>query len=318
MDVSTESAQFEWIGPSRLGELLSPGRARGAIADVLQALRAGTAGASERTFHGRDGAPLGLMPGFAPGHLGVKAITILPENRERGLPTIQGVAVLFASETGAPVAVVDGPALTGLRTGAIAGLATDVLAVEAAAEMVMVGAGWQAQFQIEAVLDVRPVRRVTVWNRTRAYADQLVDQLRSRVRDVELVVTDDLTEACRRADIISLATSTMRPLLDEQPLAPWCHINAMGSYRPDHRELGSTLVARAEVYADTVEGCLDEAGDLLLPISEGSLTQAAIHPLWSASVASRERLTVLKSVGSVVFDIACAARAVEQLQAPPA
>jgi ornithine cyclodeaminase/alanine dehydrogenase-like protein (mu-crystallin family) len=111
-----------------------------------------------------------------------------------------------------------------------------------------------------------------------------------------------------------LATSTRQQLLDRPGIRMHCHINAMGSFRPDHRELGSDLMADGEVFLDTRDGCLEEAGDVLVPIAEGRLSPDALRPLWDASEASRHRLTILKSVGAASFDIACAARVARELR----
>ena len=303
-----------WIGPDEVRRLLRPDVARAAVADVLRGLRDGDAGSAERHFEGPAAMPLGVMVGFSAAHVGLKTITVVPGNRARGIPTIQGVVVLFEIDTGTPVAAMDGTTLTTIRTAAIAGYATDRLATTDAREMVMVGAGAQASDQVAAVLDVRPIERVKIWNRTRSHAERLVMALAVRYPDLTLEVADDLSAATRGADVISLATNSKEWLVDRSALASHCHLNAMGSFRPDHRELASDVIAAADVFVDTLAGCLEEAGDILTPIAEGRLSVEAVKPLWEADETSRARLTVLKSVGSASFDIACATRALNELQ----
>lgn len=306
---------MRWVGPEEVEALLPPPAAAAAVEEALRQLAAGRAGTSGRQFLGSGGTPLGLMPGYVDGHVGLKALTVVESNRARRLPTIQGVVLVFDDRTGALRGAVDGPALTALRTAAIAGLATRLLAIEGARVLLMVGAGAQSAAQVEAVLAERAVEEVLIWNRSAAGAEGLAAAVARRHPGLRARAMSDLPAAAGRADVITLATSSPEPLLGRAGLRPHCHLNAMGSYRPDRRELASDLMEAAAVYADTVEGCLAEAGDVLIPISEGRMRAAEVRPLLASAAGDRERLTVMKSVGSAIFDLACAAQILETLPA---
>ncbi len=279
-----------------------------AIESALTEHQAGRAGSAGRYIDGSTDAALALMPGHYLGTVGLKAITLVESNLARGLPTLQGLVVLFDRNDGRLLAAVDAESLTAVRTAAIAGFATEALAPEDASSMLLVGAGAQGLGQVEAVVAVRPIRRLMIWNRTSPRAHALADQVRAAHRGLRVEVARDLAAAARDADVITLATGAALPLLDLADVKARCHLNAIGSYRPDRRELGSDLVAAASVYADTVEGCLEEAGDLLIPIAEGRLSRDQVRPLATARFRPDQPLTLMKSVGSAVFDLACAHR----------
>lgn len=307
---------MRWISAAEVTQRLTPRGAIDAVADALAEHQAGAAAASGRVIDSSSGTDLALMPGHVGAAIGFKAITLSESNPALGLPTIQGVVVAFSRTTGALLGVVDGPSLTGLRTAAIAGVATRILAPELASTMLMVGAGAQAPHQIEAILAVRPIQRVLIWNRSLQRAEELARTTAERHPGVAVEVVASLRGAAREAQVITLATASVNPLLFLEDLSFPCHINAMGSYRPDRRELDSSLVAAARVYADTVEGCLEEAGDLIIPIAEGRLSPASIQPLQSARREAGVPVTVMKSVGSAIFDLACAARLLEAMSGP--
>lgn len=310
----SHAASGAWVGPEEVRRVLSPRVARAVVGEALQAARDGHAGAAPRHFQDLDSMRLGVMVGHAPGFVGLKAFTMVQDNRARGRPTIQALVALFDADTGTPVAAMDATTLTCIRTAAIAGFATERLAVADAREMLMVGAGLQAPDQIAAVLDVRPIERVRLFNRTRSHAQALAATLSASRPELAVEVVDDLRVAARGADVVTLATGAKEPLLDRDGIALHCHINAMGSFRPDHRELASDVMAAAEVFVDTREGCLEETGDVLIPIEEGRISADALRPLWEADDTARQRLTVLKSVGTASFDIASAVRVARELE----
>lgn len=299
---------MRWVGADEVRSGLPPPVAIDAVETALGQLASGRAGTSGREFSGTVDTPLAVMPGYADGCLGLKVITVVEANPARGLPMIQGVVVVFAEGTGELVGIVDGPSLTAVRTAAIAGAATRRLAVPDAQSLLMVGAGAQGPAQVEAVMAVRPIIDVAIWNRTLERARALAVQVAELHPEATVRVAGDLQEAAAQADVITLATATSNPLLRLDGLRPHCHVNAMGAYQPDRRELSTELVAAAHVYADTVEGCLSEAGDLLIPIAEGRLERDSVRSLTESRPEDRERLTVMKSVGSAIFDLACAAR----------
>lgn len=296
------------MGAEEVESQLLPLTAVQAVEDALAQLASGRAGTAGRQFHGTDVTPLAVMAGFADGSVGLKAITVVEANPARGLPMIQGVVVVFEAGTGKLLGMVDGPSLTAIRTAAIAGAATRRLALPAAESFLMVGAGVQGPAQVEAVMAVRPIREVAIWNRTPERAELLAARVAERHPGTRVRVVRDLQAAAGGADVITLATASPVPVLGSEGLRPHCHINAMGAFQPDRRELTTELVEVAAVYADTLEGCLAEAGDLLIPMAEGRLDEHRIRPLWESCPEDQDRLTVMKSVGSAIFDLTCATR----------
>ena len=299
---------MRWFSAEEVARALPPLTAMEVVDQTLEQLARGQAGTDGRQFRGTEATPLAIMPGYAAGCVGMKIISVVEGNRSRGLPTIQGAVVAFEEGTGKLLGVVDGPSLTAIRTAAIAGSATRRLSLPTARTFLMVGAGAQARSQIEAVLSVRPITRLTLWNRTAALADDLRGWVCQRHPDLDVRVALDLQDAAREADVITLATSSPTPLLGAAGLRPHCHINAVGAFRPDRRELATDVVEAACLYADTLEGCLSEAGDFLIPMAEGRLDPARVRSLRDSAPADQGKLTVMKSVGSAVFDLASAAR----------
>lgn len=298
---------MRWVGPDEVVAGLPPPVAIAAVEAALEQLAAGRSGTAGREFHGTEETPLAVMPGFAEGCVGLKAITVIEGNPARGLPMIQGVVVVFEAGTGALLGAVDGPSLTAIRTAAIAGAATRRLALPGAESLLMVGAGVQGLAQVEAAMAVRPITEVAIWNRTPERAKSLAEQVALRHPGLSARAVIQLQEAAGQADVITLATASPEPLLGPDGLRPHCHINAMGAFQPDRRELSTELVTAASLYADTLEGCLSEAGDLLIPIAEGRLARDRIRSLRDSCPDDQRRLTVMKSVGSAIFDLACAA-----------
>ncbi len=300
--------RLRWVGAADVDRWLGPQEAMAAISQALHEHQAGRAGSAHRLIDRSTQAPLALMPGHFLDTVGLKAITLVERNPARGLPTIQGLVVLFDQSDGRLLGAVDGPSLTATRTAAIAGFATDALAAREARSMLLVGAGAQGPKQVEAVLAVRQIQRLTIWNRSPEKARTLAGLVAARHPGLAVEVAAELAPAAHDADVITLATAASLPLIDIGDVKARCHINAMGSYQPDRRELGSALVAAARLYADTLEGCLAEAGDLMIPIAEGRISAAEVHPLATARPDPDHPLTVMKSVGSAIFDLACARR----------
>jgi ornithine cyclodeaminase/alanine dehydrogenase-like protein (mu-crystallin family) len=262
------------------------------------------------------GGELLLMPAHAAGGVGVKLVTLSRANPARGLPFIHGVYVLFAPETLAPVAIIDGAGLTALRTAAVSALATRYLAREDARRLVVFGAGAQARAHVEAMRAVRPIERVGIVGSGGPRAQCLVDDLRSD--GIAAEVTD--AGAVAEADIVCTCTTSREPVFDGARLAAGAHVNAIGAYRPDTRELEAALLARALLVVETRASALAEAGDVVLGMAEGVVAEGAMHEL-SAVVGGtvartdRDQVTVFKSVGLALEDLVVAVAAVEQSQA---
>ena len=251
--------------------------------------------------------------------LSVKVVSIFPRNRERGLPTIHALVSVLDPETGRIIAQVEGASLTAIRTGAVSGLATDLLARADSRVATIFGTGPQARTQLEAVCTVRAIDTVQVCHpsieKARAFAEEVAG-VGPIPKSVE--PTDDPAAAVAGADIVSTATTSRTPVFRNSDLSPGVHINAIGSFRPDVAEIPPETVERALIVVDQREAALEEAGDLIQPIRAGRIEAGAIHAELGELLLGRtegrsapEEITLFKSVGLAVQDAVAAGRALE-------
>lgn len=266
---------------------------------------------------GSEGTLL-LMPAWQSGrHIGIKIVTVFPDNGQRSLPSVMGVYLLLDGMTGAPVALLDGPTLTTRRTAATSALAARYLARPDARRLVMVGTGAMAPQLITAHATVRPVREVLVWGRSPEKAEALAAKL--TLPDVTIRATEDLEAAVRDADIVSCATLSTEPLVHGRWLRPGTHLDLVGAFTPRMREADDDAIRAAKIFVDTREGALKEAGDIVRPIQAGVLSESGIeadlfdltrgtHP----GRRSAEEITLFKSVGTALEDLAAAQLAAER------
>ena len=264
-----------------------------------------------------------FMPSYAArfGRIGVKIVNVFGANRAKDLPAIQGLVGLFDSETGTPLALLNGTYLTALRTGAASGLATDLLARTDAATVAILGAGVQGRTQLEAVCAVRPIRRVRVYDVRLEAAETFANEMGTALA-VEVTIASSAQEAVQGAHVICAATVSSRPVFADADLAPGTHINAIGSYKPDVQEIPAETMQRALVVVDHRASALAETGDLIIPIKQGLLQESDIHAELGEIVAgqasgraSESQITLFKSVGVAIQDLAAATRALAQAQA---
>jgi len=250
------------------------------------------------------------MPAWTEEFLGCKLVTVFPGNAELQKPSVFGTYLLMSGRTGEPLAVIDGRSLTAWRTAAASALAAKYLAREDAAHLVMVGAGALAPHLVRAHTSVRPIRRVSLWNRTRQRAEALAFPL---VWDgFDASVGDDLERLVREADIVCCATLSKLPLVRGQWLKAGAHVDLVGSFRPDMREADDDALRHARIFVDT-RVALQEAGDLVDPIRRGIIGTADIQgdlfDLCRGKIAGRtsaEEITLFKSVGTALEDFAAA------------
>jgi ornithine cyclodeaminase/alanine dehydrogenase-like protein (mu-crystallin family) len=277
----------------------------GAIDALEAAFESGVPPVPLRTSTSTPDGELLLMPAAGDQGVGVKLITLTPENPARGSPLVQGLYVLFRAGSQSPEAAIDGAALTLLRTGAVSGLATRWLAREDASRLVVFGAGVQARGHVEAVRTVRDIDDVVIVSRTRQRAEALAADVGGRVGSVADVA---------KADIVCTCTTSPQPVFDGELLTGGAHVNAVGAYTPDTRELDTGAVSRARVVVETREVAMAEAGDLLIPMAEGAIDGEQVVADLSELVRGKEvrrspaDVTAFISVG-VAFEDLVVARA---------
>jgi len=264
-----------------------------------------------------------IMPAWQPGaYLGIKTVGIFPGNSQRGLPGLHSTYLLFDARTGVPLAQIDGNEITSRRTAAASALAASFLARTDARHLLVVGAGRVGSLLPAAYRVVRPIERVTVWDRHPANAHALVERLRAD--GIEAVAVSDLPAAAAEADIVSCATLATAPVVQGAWLRADSHLDLIGSFTPAMREADDACFGGgARLYVDTPEA-LQKSGELLGPMARGVFTAddvaGTLADLCSARVPGRQGVngagdgrTVFKSVGTALEDLAAAVLVAEQV-----
>ena len=258
-----------------------------------------------------------VMPAYATGspYYTVKIVSVNYSNPDKGLPLIHGVVQVFDAENGEHIANLDGASITAIRTGAASGLATDLLAKENANVCAVFGTGVQAASHIEAVLEVRPIEKIMVFSRSKPSAEKFCSTLANQVQ-CEIGEKESLLEA----DIVCTTTPASSPLFETDKIKPGCHLNVVGSAQPSFREVPTGLVARSKIIVDKKEACEQEAGDLIIPVQEGSWSFEQVHgelgQVVSGDIIAREsenEITLFKSVGNAIQDHAMAHLIMEKI-----
>ena len=256
-----------------------------------------------------------FMPVYLPEQemIGLKSVTVFPQNTERGKPAIHALVQIFDAHDGSPIAILDGEALTAIRTGAASGLATDLLAAKEARMLALFGAGIQGRTQFLAVNEVRPLETVWVVDRDAHRARKLADEIRQSFPALRIEASP-ARQAVEAADIICTATTSSVPVFRDEWLRPGVHINGIGSFKPDMQEIPAETVRRAGVFVDSRQACLKEAGDILIPLKKGLISEAHIRAEIGKVAAGEaegrkdpQEITFFKTVGVGVQDLAAAA-----------
>ncbi len=258
-----------------------------------------------------------LMPAYleyspAARYYGLKAICVFHDNPKRGMDAHQGAVLLYSGETGELIALMNASAITAIRTAAVSGLATRLLARPDAGNLAIIGSGVQARVHLQAISCVRPIQRVKVASRHLESAQRFATELASQVPfPIEAMVT--VEEAVRDADIVVTATTAAAPILERSWIAPGTHINAVGAYTPITREIDTATMAAARLVVDRRESALHEAGDVLIPIQEGAFGPEHIYAeLGEVLLGTKEgrvtsaEITLFKSLGLPIEDLAAA------------
>ena len=298
-------------------ECLNMALAIKAIREAFIQYSSGRADVPERiglTVERREGVSL-FMPVYLRDDeaLGAKIVSVFPENKALGLPTISAAVVILDLVTGYPLAFIEGALLTAVRTGAASGMATELLARQGAHQVAVFGAGVQARTQLEAVCTVRNVDRVRVYDPHTEAAGLFAREASESGPPFPagVAAAASPSEAVKEADIIITATTSEKPVFADKDLAPGVHINAVGSFKPHVREIPEETVLRAKIFVDSRSAALVEAGDLMIPLSKGLISESHIRAEIGEVAAklklgreSEAEVTLFKSVGLAIQDVA--------------
>jgi ornithine cyclodeaminase/alanine dehydrogenase-like protein (mu-crystallin family) len=312
IDADTVQDLLDWrteVEALREGHRLAPGvgasGARPAIDDLLMK---------------QDGRALLIRAAWVPGEsggsgaVGLKAVTVFPENpnRDQPLPAVQGQFLLFDGETGVVTAVIDGAAITAWKTAGDSALGADLLARSDVGTLSMIGAGAMAEPLIRAHLTVRPsISRIMLGNRTRERAEDLADRLSDTGRAIEIAA--DIDQAVAAGDVISVATMSREPIVKGAMLKAGAHLDLVGAYTPDMREADDEVFRRGRLFVDARETTLHEIGELMIPLAAGVIAEADVQgdlfdlvPGADGGASGREspdEITVYKNGGGAHLDL---------------
>ncbi|PRD43367.1 ornithine cyclodeaminase family protein [Phyllobacterium phragmitis] len=257
------------------------------------------------------------------GYMGVKIATVSPDNGAAGKPAVMGVYLLLDGTTGEPKALIDGQRLTNWRTAGASALAARYLAREDAERLVIIGAGSLSTFIARAHSAVRPIRDIAIWNRNPEGAEKIARQLTAE--GLSARVAEDRDAAIAEADIISAATLSTIPLIHGKFLKPGAHVDLIGAFAPSMRETDDACIERARVFVDTREGALKEGGDIVQPLKAGVIPESHVlgdlYDLTRGKVQGRgsaEEITLFKSVGAALEDLAAGILVYEKASADSA
>ena len=266
----------------------------------------------------KKGGVVFVMPAFIPpmNALTTKILTIFPRNvKEQNLPSTMGLIIVNDPDTGKPLAIMDGAFITAMRTGAVSGIATKYLSRSDSKTVAIIGAGSQARTQLIAISEARHLRKVRVYDEVGEFSAKYAKEM-SELHRIDTIATDSCKDAVSDSDIIVTCTNARKPFLDGNWISDGSHINAIGSHRKDVRELDTTIIKRSKVVVDSKEACLEEAGDIIIPISEGAVTKDHIYAELGDIILGRRlgrisdsEITLFKSVGLAIQDAATASRA---------
>jgi ornithine cyclodeaminase/alanine dehydrogenase-like protein (mu-crystallin family) len=258
---------------------------------------------------------MGLMPSYVGGDhpaYGLKTVCVFPGNPAQGKDAHQGAVMLFSAETGELLALMNASAITAIRTAAVSGVATDLLARKDARNLAIVGAGVQARTHLIAMSEVRSIKRCRVVSRAREHATRFVDEMSGRV-SFAIEPVESVREAVAGADVIATVTSAKEPVVERGWLSPGVHLNVVGSSTPNAREVDTATMVASSLFVDRRESTINEAGDYLAAASEGAIgpdhIRAELGEVLTGAKPGRtsaDEITLFKSLGLAVEDLAAA------------
>lgn len=254
--------------------------------------------------------------------LGVKIVSVYPNNVEKGLTSVPATMVLVDAETGYVSAMMDGTLLTQIRTGAVAGMATDVLSRKDSSVFALFGTGGQAASQLEAVLTIRPIKLVKVYDISTQRAEDFAKAMTEKFGEkfgVEIVAAQSADDAVADADIITAVTTARKAVFNGKLVKKGAHVNGVGSYTPEMAEIDEYIITNADkVFVDTRDGALKESGDLIQPINKGIFSADGVTGEIGEAIAgvvkgreSDDEITYFETTGSAVLDLVTAQRIFE-------
>ena len=246
-------------------------------------------------------------------YFGAKIITAFPDNRKQNLNSHLGEILIFNSSNGIPVAMIDADSITWMRTAAVTALATDYLAPKNATQLTLIGAGQQASSHLKAIKCIRDIEKVYVYDMYEASRITFINRMRAEFPEITFINCSSLQSAVENSEIICTLTPSKEPFLDLSLVPKGAHINAIGTFTPDSRELKSDLVSSGKVFVDDYKATLSESGDILIPISEGNFSKDKIVASLGEVVSGnynanrkKEDITIFDAVGLAIEDLSCA------------
>lgn len=258
---------------------------------------------------------LGLMPSYKSGEepaFGIKVITVFPDNPKLGKDAHQGAVLLFSTESGELLALMNASAITAQRTAAASAVATRLLAREDASELGIIGAGVQARSHLRALRCVRSIKRARIASKESQSARRLVEEMKGEC-DFELSAVETAKDAVENADIIVTATNSQVPVIQRNWISSGSHINAVGTHSPASREIDGATMAASRIFVDLRESAINESGDYILALQEGLINSDSIVGEIGDLVigkqegrTGRDEITLFKSLGLAIEDVVCA------------
>lgn len=251
-----------------------------------------------------------VLPSWSDEFIGVKSFTYFPDNAGPEYKSLYSKILLFDRAHGEPLALVDGTSVTFWRTAGISGLATRLLAREDSETLLVLGTGNLCSYSIRANLSVRPIKRVLIWGRTQSNAGKVVADMSAEFPDIKFEVAADAESACGEADIIVAVTGSHEPVVKGEWVKPGTHVDLIGNHHATKRECDTALILKSKVYADSRVNAFKEAGEILVPISEGVFKEedivAELTEMCAGTATLREsedEITLFKSIGMAMSDL---------------
>lgn len=253
-----------------------------------------------------------IMPAWNPGkQIGIKIVTVAPENKTHNLESINGLYLMLNAVTGIPQAILDAKPITNWRTACASALASQYLSRENSSTLLLIGTGTLATYLVKAHCAVRPIKKVLIWGRNSSNAEHIKSQLKDSYLDIEII--NNIESRVSEADIVCCATLSETPLLFGKFLKAGQHLDLIGAYKPTMREVDDNTLLKSHIYVDNIEMAPKETGDLAIPISEGTISvediKGDLFDLCSNKIegrSSEKTITIFKSVGHALEDLVAA------------